>query len=76
MEADSSQPHILCVERRKRSLKQFKALLSDYMYCDNSWRFFFLNWCDEIKSEVKDELVYDYQIVPTYNSNVAVFIAI
>ena len=76
VEGDSSQPHILRVERRKRSLKQFKALLSDYIYCDDSWRYFFLNWCDEIKSEVKDELVQDHQIVPTYNSNVTVFIAI
>ena len=74
VDGESTPPLTLKVRRKKYTLKDIKRLLDDIIYTEITWRYFFLNWSNELCSTVKDELLMGNQIVPTYNSDIVLHI--
>ena len=74
VDGESTPPLTLKVRRKKYTLKDIKRLLDDIIYTEITWRYFFLNWSNELWSTVKDELLMGNQIVPTYNSDIVLYI--
>ena len=57
VEGESSEPLTLQVQKREYNFKELKEILSEFIFVDDSWRYFFLVWCNELRSKIKDELV-------------------
>lgn len=74
VEGESAEPLTFKIRRKKYSLKDIKRLLADVIEVDDTWRYFFLDWSRELQSEIKDEIVLEQQIVPTYNSDITLYI--
>jgi len=66
----SSSP---CTASQEKRVQSVLRLIDDVIFTKDDWRYFFLNWCEELGSAVMDELMGN-QIVPVYNSNIVMHI--